>query len=96
MEEVKGFVIESDLLPEWLRAFFVDDDGEVFLSCGAFDNERMAFLCMAHDGVPMVRDEGHVYAPASWIAKQYPCHADAVRTIAENAREKSVLCTATA
>ena len=79
MEQI---VIESTLLDEWLRTAFVDGDGEAFLPCGAFDDELKAMLCISHDGVPMVRHDGHIYAPASWLAKEYPRHAEAIGTIA--------------
>ena len=80
MEQI---VIESPLLEQWLRTALVDDHGRVFLPCGAFDNELKALLCISHDGVPIVRHEGHVYAPASWLAKEYPRHAQAIDTIAD-------------
>ena len=79
---MRQIVIESPLLEEWLRTAFVDDRGRVFLPCGAFDNELEALLCISHDGVPMVRHEGHVYAPSSWLAREYPRHAQAIDTIA--------------
>jgi hypothetical protein len=84
MEQV---VIESQLLGKWLRPAFLDDDGQVFLPCGAFANELRSLLCLAHDGVPMVRDEGHIYAPASWLAEEHPGCAEAIGTIAANVRK---------
>ena len=85
MEQI---VIESPLLEKWLRIAFVDDHGQVFLPCGAFDNELKALLCISHDGVPVVRHEGHIYAPASWLAKEYPRYAQAIDTIAVNIAQK--------
>ena len=79
MEQI---VIESPLLEEWLRTALVDDHGEVFLPCGAFDNELKAMLCISHDGVPMFRHEGHIYAPVSWLTREYPRYAKAIDTIA--------------
>ena len=79
---VEKFIVEGNGLPEWLRTSFLDDRGEVYLACGAFDDEMTALLCLAHDCVAMVRDGGHVYAPVTWVARQYPKYADAVRTIA--------------
>ena len=80
-------VIESPLLQEWLQTAFVDDDGQVFLPCGAFDNELKALLCIAHDGVPLVRHEGHIYASASWLAKEYPRYAETIGAIAAKVRQ---------
>ena len=86
MEQI---VIESPLLEQWLRTAFVDDHGRVFLPCGAFDNELTALLCILHDGVPMVRHEGHLYAPASWLAGEYPRYAGAIDTITARILEKT-------
>ena len=77
-------VIESTKLPEWLRVAFVDEDGEVFLPCGAFGEEWLALLCLASDGVPFVRDGKHIYAPASWLAELHPGLAEAIWTVAAN------------
>jgi len=79
---VEQIVIESPVLDEWLRTAFMDDDGEAFLPCGAFGDELKAFLCISHDGVPIVRHEGHIYAPASWLATEHPRHAQAIDAIA--------------
>ncbi len=79
MDEI---VIESPHLESWLRTSFVDNAGQVFLPCGAFGDEREAMLCVAHDGVPVVRHEGHVYAPSTWLAREYRRHAHVIETIA--------------
>ncbi len=72
--------------PEWLRTSFRDGRGEVFLPCGVFASEQIAFLFLAHDGVPVVRDAGHVYAPTSWLTREYPKHAEAINIIAAKLR----------
>ena len=74
--------IEAPHPDRWLRTSFVDDNGEVFLPCGAFDNELNAMLCASHDGIAIVQHEGHVYAPRSWLAKEYPKYAKTIETIA--------------
>ena len=79
-------VVESDLLEEWLRTAFLDDDGQVFLPCGAWDDELSQVLSLIHDRVPVVRHEGHVYAPASWLAKEHPRFAETINTIAASVR----------
>ena len=84
---VEKFIVEGNELPEWLRTSFLDDCSEVYLACGAFDDEMTALLCLAHDCVPMVRDGKHVYAPITWLARQYPKHAEAVRIIADVVRK---------
>lgn len=83
---MEQMVIESPLLEEWLRTVCLDDDGRVFLPCGAFADEPTAFMCLAYDGGPLVRHEGHIYAPASWLAKEYPRYAAVINTIAARVR----------
>lgn len=87
---MEGFVIVGSGLPEWLRTFFVDDRGEVYLPCAAFGNEQMATLCLVYDGVPVVQDAGHVYAPSWWLIKEHPQSADAIRVMATKGREGSI------
>jgi len=83
---LEKFIVEGDELPQWMRTSFVDANGEIYLACGAVGNEMSVSLCMAHDGVTMVRDGGHAYAPVTWLAREYPRHADEVRKIAEIVR----------
>ena len=78
---MERIMIKDPRLEEWLRVAFLDDDGQVFLPCGAFGNELKALLCIAHDGAPMIRCKGHVYAPASWLAREHPRYAQAIETI---------------
>ena len=64
--------------PEWLRTTFVDeksdrpDTDRVFVPLEVFGNLHEQFLCACYDGVPIIRDEGHLYVPASWIIQQQP------------------------
>ena len=81
-------VINDPKLPEWLRTSFVDDDGRVFLPCGAFGNELTALLCLGHDGEPLVRDGKHVYATAPWLAKEHPQLAEVIDKIAKSVASK--------
>lgn len=71
----QGYVLEAPVFDEWLRAFYVNDDGEIYLPCGMFGNETGALLGLVHDGVPYVSEDGHVYAPTKWLIKEYPKEA---------------------
>ena len=68
-------------LEAWLRTFFVTDDGDVYLPCGAFGDESLAVLSLGFDGQSFVTDGGHAYAPATWLVKNYPHYAEAIKTI---------------
>ena len=68
-------------LEAWLRTFFVTDDGDVYLPCGAFGDESLAVLSLGFDGQSFVSDDGHAYAPATWLVKNYPHYAEAIKTI---------------
>ena len=78
---MEGFVIRDNGLPEWMRTYFVDGSGTVLLPCGAFGNELEAFLCLGFDGDPFVRQDGHIYASATWLAKHYPRDAGHIEGI---------------
>ncbi|MCD4825946.1 MAG: hypothetical protein K8S55_15245 [Phycisphaerae bacterium] len=84
MEQI---TLENNSMPEWLRTAFRDDD-EVYLPCDAFADKQIALLGIAFDNVPFVQDHGHLYAPASWLAKEYPQHAEAINTIADSVKRK--------
>jgi len=80
--------IDSPLLAEWLQTAFLDDNGEVFLPCGAFGSELDAMLCAVHDRVAVVQHNGHTYAPAPWLAKEHPREARTISTIAASIRAR--------
>jgi hypothetical protein len=84
---MEWFVIEGSKLPEWLRSLFVDEHGEVYFPCGAVGNERIIMLCMVADGVRIVRSEGHLYAPVSWLTREYPRYTAVFAAAAARARE---------
>jgi hypothetical protein len=64
----------------------VDADGEMYLPCGAFADEQTTLLCLLHDGIPIARHEGHIYAPASWLAKEHRRYAHVVHAIVTRVR----------
>lgn len=71
--------IESKLraLPhfeEYMLTHMYDDSTKTtYAPVGAFGvNEEYAVLMMGFDGIGFIQAEGHVYAPFSWIATQFP------------------------
>jgi len=60
-------------MPVWAATGFKMDDGEIYvpavLGCG---NENVVFLAMGYDGTSMAHDKGHLYAPLSWMEREYP------------------------
>lgn len=85
---MEGFVIRDNGLPEWMRTYFVDENGTVFLPCGAFGNELEAILCLGFDGDPFVKQDGHIYASAAWLAKHYPRDAGHIEGIIDRIRRR--------
>ena len=84
--------VGPDTLPEWMRTSFLDDDGELFLPCGALADEQIALLCIVHDRVQVVKHHGHIYAPASWLAKEYPHHAETINAIVASVMDAELQC----
>lgn len=85
---MQGYVIEGDALKEWLRTHFVDDEGEIYLPCGAFGDERTAHYCLLHDRVPYVHEQRHLYAPVTWLISHHRQHADTIRAMAAQIRRR--------
>ena len=73
--------------PLWLRTSFIEeaspyrDIDKVYLPIEAFGEPLDQFLAACHDGVPLVRDGGHTYAPASWIMRERPKLAGQIKMI---------------
>lgn len=65
-------VVPNQELEPWLRTFFVADEGEIYLPCGAFEEETSALLALAFDGRRFVMDDGHPYATVDWLSENYP------------------------
>jgi hypothetical protein len=78
--------VESNLAKKWQRTAFIADNGHVFLPCGLFGNESMMLPVLLTCSARQVRFRKHVYAPAAWLEKEYPEHAQSIRTIAEKVR----------
>ena len=60
--------------PKWAAASFYDrEKDELYLPAViGGDSEQAVLLCLSFDGVPVVHDGGHLYAPLSWLEREYP------------------------
>lgn len=91
---MKEIIIEgknAEKLAEWLRTSFIDADGQVYLPCGAFGDEHIAFMCLAFDGnIPMVSSNGHYYAPAEWLIGEYPKHKEAIEVMRDRVQQEAM------
>lgn len=68
----------------------MDQYGEVFLpieSAVSPNAATRAALCAIWDGVPITYCDDHPFAPASWIAWQYPKVADSVAVARDKVRK---------
>lgn len=81
---------EGNALPKWARSAAMDQYGEVFLpieSAVSPNAATRAALCAIWDGVPITYCDDHPFAPASWIAWQYPKVADSVAVARDKVRK---------
>lgn len=89
---MQGFVIDgpgAEKISAWLRTCFWDTDSDnIYLPCGAFASEKDAYLRLAFDGISIVYSEGHIYAPSSWLIREYPKRAWEIETITQGAKVK--------
>ena len=79
-------------LPAWMRRAGIDEEtGTVFVPPGlANRGEREATMAAAWDGdVPCLTDNGHVYLPADWLARESsdPKCAEACRHVEAKVRD---------
>jgi len=76
------------LPPEWMRTSFIQEDASgpdidrVWLPIAVFGNEKELILSALYDGVFVMQDQGHAYAPASWIMRERRGLAAQIKTIA--------------
>jgi hypothetical protein len=74
---------------EWARSAALSADGTTVFVPAVLCNgsETTGFLCASADGVDMLSDGDHIYLPATWVAKEFPKYADAVRLIERRTKE---------
>jgi hypothetical protein len=79
--------------PEWYRSGALAGDGTVFIPAAIASGyaagrqgEDRVLLMAASDGIPVVLDDGHLYAPAGWVASICPGMADVCALIERGVR----------
>ncbi len=78
--------MKSATMP-WRNTVFLDEDGEVYMPAEVFGDEFIMALCLIHDCKRQLAYEGHIYAPASWLAKEYPDLASKINEAAQRTRQ---------
>lgn len=71
----------------WRNTVFVDDDGEVYLPAGDFGDEVNMVWCLLRVGKRLLINEGHLYAPASWLVQEYPHMASKINDVTQGFRQ---------
>ncbi len=66
-------------IPRWGRTVFRGGDGEIFLPAFLADSEAVVFLKLGWEGERAIFDEDHLYAPGSWMAREYPQLAEIIK-----------------
>lgn len=59
-------------LPKWAGTCFRDDAGEIFAPAAIAGSEMEVLLCASYDGTKIIEDHGHIYAPLSWLRREWP------------------------
>jgi len=60
-------------LPEWAAVSFYDPETkELYLPAICGGNEAAVLLSLGFDGTKYVRDGDHIYAPVSWLEREFP------------------------
>jgi hypothetical protein len=68
--------VDGDELPRWKRRVCWHH-GMVFVPASLADrSEESVFWRASYDGVPIIKEDGHLYCPTVWLAREYPANAD--------------------
>ncbi len=61
--------------------------GAVFLPAALFGNQDQIFICCGYDGTETIQDaDGRIYAPADWLATEFPEYAERINQIKQEAK----------
>ena len=84
-ETINDSVPKFKKLPRWKRMFFYDEETkEVYLPAVVAGKEEAVFLCLCFDGVGCIRKYNHIYAPISWLRREYPETAELCDVVRKN------------
>lgn len=62
--------------------------GAVFLPAALFGNQDQIFICCGYDGTETIQDaDGRIYAPADWLATEFPEHRQRISDLVKTATE---------
>jgi len=62
--------------------------GAVFLPAALFGNQDQIFICCGYDGTETIQDaDGRIYAPAEWLATEFPEYEQAIHSLMKTATE---------
>lgn len=84
---MERYVFAGGKHAKWLRTRFIDNDGEVYVPCGAFVNETAVMASADLEGVRIVRNGRHAYVPASWLQRELRRYGRGVDVMARHTRE---------
>lgn len=80
-------IIANSDQPKWRCTAFAEE-GQVFLPCSTFGDECEEIRCLISEGVPVIKHEGHVYAPTDWLIGKYSDVEEEIYRIVDVIREK--------
>ncbi|WP_133408165.1 hypothetical protein [Parashewanella tropica] len=88
--KLEWFVMEQEgrKLPEWARAFAIEDDGTVFVP-GVLSgiSEDEVYLCACYDATPTAIYKNHRFFPSKWLASEFSKSAEICEIIDRKASE---------
>lgn len=73
--------------PLWKRCSFYDDATDrVYVPAAILGAEDAVAMMVMFDGVGLIREHGHLYVPADWMAAENPGTVEVCRVISERTR----------
>jgi hypothetical protein len=74
-----------------LHTTILDEHNTFFVPIKVCGDEAQLCRRVVLDHVPILTYQNSVFAPASWIAKQFPCAADELENLADSAKKIAAL-----
>jgi hypothetical protein len=79
--EIRNDDAKWNALATWMRCAALAEDGTIYVPAFIGASETEVFLCASFDGVALIKNHKHIYAPLEWMAKEFPRCKDVCASI---------------
>jgi hypothetical protein len=72
--------------PDWVCTAGIDDQNEVWIPAVAAGSELEVVLVAGYDGTSLMEFKGHVFAPCSWLRREFKTTAQVCDKVTRRVR----------